>query len=344
MISGFQAKADGISIYSRKLCDSLRDMGIIVERVNVSKEQRPLIPGGAGLVHLQFGMQFFSGKYGVGVVPYLLRLRLLGSKVIVTFHDVPIEVQPRRSLSFFRNRTAGMGIFAFYARLGKIAIATVKAYTVLFAVIALANVIVVHTKACQRVFFHRAVLIPHGSDLVAKRVGKSESGTPLILTFGIIHRARKVDFVMRELAALPVYYVVAGACFDPEFLGFLVKHKPSNADVVLSHPPLDRLIQSSWAVVIPPSPGKPEHASGVLHVAASFGRPVMSPPIGEPAEFPEYFMTYTNGTSLRTRIMEIVKDEQLRMDYSRRGLAFAEKTSFPRVAKMHARLYSMLAS
>ncbi len=346
MASGFDEKADGIAIYSVKLCNFLEKIGIKVDRLNVSRARALSYPKDKGIVHVQYGIQFFRGKYGSGIIPYLVRLRLLGSKVVVTVHDIPAEVQLRRSLAFFRLRckSRGIGVIGFYGRLGKLIVYSFLLYTVLLLITLLANVTIVHTTACKKALFGRAIVIFHGSDPVGDESVTQESRDPLILTFGIIHRSRRVDFIMKEYSALPLYYVIAGASKDQEFVRFLAQYKPSNTDVVLTHPPLDRLIQNAWAVVIPPSLEKPEHASGVLHVASSFGKPVLSPPVGEVLDSPHFFITYNGGDSLRLKTMELVNDARLRMDYANRAFTFAKKTSFPRSAGMHARLYSSLVS
>ncbi len=343
MVSGFRTRADGISLYTNSLCDYLECIGVSIERLNVSKERNPPLPR-ERLVHIQFGMQFFRGKFGMGMILYLIRLRARGTKVVVTFHDVPIEAYPIRSLSFFRSRNRIARMISWFARLGKLLFDTIRVYIVLLSTVFFAHRIIVHTRASRSAFLNCAVVIPLGSEPPSGATIVPTDGTPLILTFGVIHGARRVDFVMRELSSLPVYYVVAGANTDSTFLSFLASHKPTNAEVVLAHPvsSLDRLIRSSWAVVIPPSVAKPEHASAVLHVASSFGKPVISPPVGDVVDFPNSFLTYTDGPSLRNRIAEIVGDRNLRADYTNRALAFAQNTSFPEIARKHVELYSEL--
>lgn len=343
MVSGFDAKADGIAIYSRKLCDFLQMAGIQVNRLNVSKDQKPPLPMEKGIVHIQWGIQFFRGRLGGAIIPYIARLRLSGSRVVVTVHDIPIAAQPKRSLAAFRYHSQKVGLLRFLGRLGKLIVYMVRVRLLLLMLTLLANVTVTHTKACRRALLGRAVVIFHGSDLVRGRFDVAPTTSPLLVTFGVIHRSRRVDVIMREYSDLPLNYVIAGASKDPDFVRFLAHHKPQNADIVITHPPLDRIIGASWAVVIPPSIEKPEHASGVIHVASSFGRPILSPPAGEAVEFREFFLIYNSAESLRSKTLELVTNVDLRRDYSNRAMMFAAKTSFLLSAEMHSRLYSALA-
>lgn len=344
MVSGFSAKADGIAIYSEKLCRYLRDAGIDVEKVDVSQRQPKLPSMSRKVVHIQFGMQFFGGDWGFGIIPYIARLRLRGSRVVVTVHDVPAVAQPKRFPALLRARNTPSGSISLFVALGKMIIASIRVNSIFMGITLLSNVVIVHTMACQKALIGRTLVIPHGSDAVASGYKSRPYRTPLVLTFGIIHRTRRVDLVMQKLAALPLMYVIAGASKDPEFLLSLAKRKPPNAEVILTHPPLDKLIESAWIVVVAPSPNKPEAASGVLHVASSFGKPVLTPPTGEALEFPGAFVLYSTLAELETKAIELLANSSMREDFSDQAISFARITGFPRVAKAHARVYSYLAS
>jgi hypothetical protein len=341
MASGFGEKADGVALYSAKLCNYLERADVNVRRANLFREGKPVTLRNRELVHIQFGMQFFRGRYGAWIIPYILRLKYRGSRVIVTIHDIPMELQISESLSLLLQRTKNMSFVSLLGRLAKLSFRTIQAYAVLTSILILANKVIVHTEASKKALFGLPVLIPHGSDPPQETSGL-ECREPLVLTFGIIHRSRRVDWVMKELSDLPVQYIVAGASKDPGFVHYLSTTKTATSEIVLTHPPLDRIIQAAWIIVIPPSAEKPIHASGVVHTAASFGKPILTPPTSEATENSHFFVIYHDEEDFRGNINRLVNNTDERRKYCDLSKDFASKTAFSRVARMHKQLYASL--
>lgn len=79
--------------------------------------------------------------------------------------------------------------------------------------------------------------------------------------------------------------------------------------------------------------------TGRGHLAMAYGSPVLAADVPLLEEFRECGMTFSTLAGLEDGIVKLATDAALRVDLSAKARAFAEQTSWARVAEMHEKVY-----
>jgi glycosyltransferase involved in cell wall biosynthesis len=288
---------------------------------------------------MSWGKNKISNFLGA-ITPYLVKV-LLRKKVVVTLHNI-VEATNLEELGISKNK-----ITLFFA-----SIAT--------KFLLKADKIVVTLERFRRILEKKykadnVMRILHGT--LGRRVKKLRVGGKTILTFGFWRKNKNLPLlidVFRELSKKDrnVKLIVAGSS-HPNFPGYLenlreMYGKMENI-IFTGYVPenkLQTLFTSSTVIVLPYATAT--GTSGVVHLAISYGKPIIVsdlPEIREPMkeENLELILVPKNDKkALRKAIWKVLINENLQRKIARKNLESAKKYSFLNISKEYIKIYKEL--
>jgi len=327
-----------------------------------------ILEGDYDIVHLQhewlvFGILFANLFYAL----MLFMLKLLGKKVVVTFHTV---------FDLKRLNKETLRLFNIRYPLGLVKKA-ISFLTKFYA--AASNVIVVHTDQMKialvkqyRVSPRKVVVISHfvkklpnmGRDEAKRKLGLQ--GKKVLLLFGLIRKGKGYEHVVRAFQRVRkkipnAVLLIVGAVREGEmywgdkyleYLRRLVK-KLGLGDCVrffTRYIPDDEVpvfFGAADVVVLPYEKGKSYYsASGILHLAMNFNTPVIA---ARTLQFLEIrddengrAVDPENIDELARAIVELLNDWKKGEKYSKNLKRLAESRSIEKCAQKHWKLYQKL--
>jgi len=197
------------------------------------------------------------------------------------------------------------------------------------------------------------VTIPHGSYRYFQRKFKSNVNEEAncILFFGHIRALSKpldplVDAIPIIKKEIPnIKCIIAGSGVIPERSYQIIEKNKPNFEVHNYFIPNEKVGEffSRASLVVITNKHQKGH-SGVLTIAYSFGKPVVTTNVGE---FPTLVRDTScglivppdNPKALAEAIIKLLKDENLRKKMSKNALKMAGKLSWDNIAKMHIKVY-----
>jgi glycosyltransferase involved in cell wall biosynthesis len=172
MVSTYPPNRDGIASYTFRLENALRKENVTIKIAASGRDwkknsltyifsiMRLAITSRTNIVHFQLSYFTFGNEYYTGLFPFLsVSLKLIGKKVVITFHDIVQRSQVKDT--FLKNHTSSR--FLSYKRLA------LNYYTKI--VCSISDRIIVHSEIARKVLTQdyivpqqRITVIPHGID------------------------------------------------------------------------------------------------------------------------------------------------------------------------------------
>jgi glycosyltransferase involved in cell wall biosynthesis len=307
--------------------------------VNVYKENPDII-------HFNIHMRSWGRKNLVNflshLTPFLVRI-LLRKKVIVTLHNI-VEGVNLNEIGMKNNLLTiwGTKLSTLFLLFSDRLVVLLQSY----------RAILMKNYEKKNVLY-----IPHGT--LGKKVNRLNFTKNKILTFGFWSPYKNLPLLVEVFTELKKKYknlelMVAGDShpYYPGYLKFLKeKYKDVKGIKFLGYVPnrkLSNLFLSSSLIVLPylTSTG----TSGVVHLAVSYGKPVIISKLSEvkaTAKEEGYkliFVKRNNKVELKKAIEKLLENRKLYLKIAKMNLKASEKYSFSKIAKMYTNLYKKLVS
>jgi glycosyltransferase involved in cell wall biosynthesis len=274
------------------------------------------------------------------LTPYLVKI-LLKKKVVITLHNIREAVNVKE-LGMEENP-----FIIFGARIATKALLSVD------KVIVTLNRF---RKILEQKYKKRNIIrIFHGT--VGRKVKKIKVGGKKILTFGFWRENKNLPLLIEIFQKLykedkKIRLIVAGDS-HPAFPGYLDKLKEKYKGVegitftgYVPEEKLGRLFSSSTFLVLPYTTAT--GTSGVVHLAASYGKPVIIsdlPEVRETAKEEELrliLVPKNDKKAFERAIKTLLKNKKLQKQIVEKNLISAEKYSFSNVAKQYIKVFKEL--
>ncbi len=292
--------------------------------------------GGVDVLHIQHEYGIFGDTTGILDAAVTARSRGLAGLVVITMHTVD-RIGPRANLEF-------------QSKLND------------------ADSVVVHSilqefeLQAQGIVPYKIWRIPHGTLInpyldhpryvLARRLGV-EDNLPegfLLVTPGFIRRDKGLDILLRAVKILGdgIGILVAGERIDKS----LELYESDSITIIeryLSGDEILMLAALADAIVLPyrDKPGK-YSVSGILHLSMGSLKPIIGTRVPRLVELYQYAPRLTTPPRMPALLAERIKwlkeNYDLAVAYSGNLLAYATKTQWPRMARRHLDMYTILLS
>jgi len=199
----------------------------------------------------------------------------------------------------------------------------------------------------------KIAVIPHGAYNLFKKIGsnkRSDEEDNSVLFFGYITEKKGIKYLFKALPIVvrkihDVKIIIAGEGDLSRYSGLISKYR-ANLEIYNEFIPnevVSKLFSRAKLVILPyEAKDLPPGHSGVLTIAFSFGKPVVTTNGGE---FPTLVkdcglaVPPENPEALAEAIIKLLEDDELRKRMSRNALKRAEELSWDNIAKMHIKVY-----
>jgi glycosyltransferase involved in cell wall biosynthesis len=287
-------------------------------------------------VHMAvFGQSRISNFTGL-LLPSITKL--MGFKTVVTLHNIvdTIDVEKTGYKNSFLNRFGSFLITKLIAKSSAVTL-TMKSHTRLFK---------------ERYDCKQAVTIPHGTWKSSVCLSKNQK-TDSILYIGHSGPYKDIDLLFDSFRILEekkrrVKLIFAGTA-HPNYPHFLDKYKEKNQENLLftGYVPDDQLqalFEKANAVILPYRTCT--GTSGVVHLASSFGTPIIATDLPEFRELAKegcgLLISSHCSADLAKKIEQVIDNPELAYKLKEQNLQFAHTRSWDRVASQFCSLYSQM--
>jgi glycosyltransferase involved in cell wall biosynthesis len=287
-------------------------------------------------VHMAvFGQSRISNFVGLSL-PVISRV--MGFKTVVTLHNIvdTIDIEKTGYKNSFFNRFGSFLITKLIARSSAVTL-TMKSHTKLFR---------------ERYDCKKAVTIPHGTWRSSVYPSKNQQNDS-ILYIGHSGPYKDIDLLFDSFRILEekkrrVKLIFAGTA-HPNYPNFLDKYKQKSQENLLftGYVPenqLQALFEKANAVILPYRTCT--GTSGVVHLASSFGTPIIATDLPEFRELAKegcgLLISSHCSTDLAEKIEQVMDNPDLAYELKQRNLRFAHTRSWDRVASQFCLLYNNL--
>jgi glycosyltransferase involved in cell wall biosynthesis len=293
-----------------------------------------------GIVHFNLNMMNWGNGKLVNFLgystPFLIKL-FFRKKVIVTLHNI-VDVIDLKKLKFISP--------SWINRLG-LRIAT----KLLLSVDKVTVTISSYRRILERLYGAKNVVhIPHGFLIPIKKISLTKNR---LLAFGFWDPRKRLDLLLKTFKELKkknnsIKLIIAGTS-HPKFPNYLekIKEKINDPDIEFTgyvpQNKVKKLFLNSTLVVLPYTVSV--GSSGVLHLAASYGRPVVMTKIKDlvkSVKEENLVVKLTSLKELRKAIEKVLYNEKLQKKMIKHNLRAAQKLSFDVIAKKFTSLYKEL--
>jgi glycosyltransferase involved in cell wall biosynthesis len=288
---------------------------------------------------MSWGKSKISNFLGA-LTPYLVKM-LLRKKVVVTLHNI-VDAVDLKELGIKNNP-----LIIFGARLATKALLS-------------ADKVIVTLGRFRRILEQQykkknIIRIPHGT--LGRKVKKLRVGGKKLLTFGFWRENKNLPLLIEVFKKVHkedkrIKLIIAGTS-HPSFPGYLDKLKEKYKEVkgitftgYVPEEKLSKLFLSSTFLVLPYTTAT--GTSGVIHLAASYGKPVIIsdlPEIRETAKEEKLkliLVPKNDERALANAIKNLLKNKKLQKRIAEKNLISAEKYSFTNVAKQYIEIFNQL--
>lgn len=289
------------------------------------------------IIHFNLNMMNWGTRKLVNFIcyslPFFIKL-FLRRKVIITLHNLADAINLKRvkfiSPSFL-NKLGLKIVTKFLLRANKVTV-TISYYKKILE---------------KRYNVKNVVHIPHGFPQPVKKIKLTKNK---ILAFGFWDPRKKLELLIKIFKELKkenqkIELIVAGTS-HPKFPNYLEKIKKKfrdNSISFLGYVPQHKVKEvflNSTLVVLPYTVSV--GSSGVLHLAASYGKPVVMtrlPDLVKSIEEENLSVELTTLKDLKNSIKKILQDEKLQRKMIENNLKAAKKLSFKTISKRFITLY-----
>jgi glycosyltransferase involved in cell wall biosynthesis len=287
-------------------------------------------------VHMAvFGQSRLSNFIGLSL-PVISKL--MGFKTVVTLHNIvdTIEVEKTGYKNSFLNRFSAFLITKLIAKSSVVTL-TMKSHTRMFK---------------ERYDCKNAVTIPHGTWRSTIYPSKNQHADS-ILYIGHSGPYKDIDLLFDSFRILEakkrgVKLIIAGTS-HPNYPHFLDRYKEENQENLLftGYVPEDQLqalFEKANAVILPYRTCT--GTSGVVHLASSFGTPIIATDLPEFRELARegcgLLISKHCSSALAQKIEQVIDNPELADELKERNLHFAHSRSWDKVASQFCTLYSQI--
>jgi len=271
------------------------------------------------------------------ITPYLVK-KFLKKKVIVSLHNI-VEATDLDGLGI---KSSMLNLFGSYLAT-KFLLNTNKVVVTVSSFISLLN---------NKYGKTNIVYIPHGT--LGKKVKNVRTGGKIILTFGFWRENKNLPFLIKVFKELyekdkELKLIIAGDS-HPNFPSYLkkIRRRYNNLKNVfftgyVPENSLDKIFLSSTVIVLHYATAT--GTSGVVHLAASYGKPVIISDLPEIREIMKeeklslILVPKNDREALKLAIQRIIANKKLQKDIGSKNLNIAEQMSFLNISKKYVKLF-----
>jgi glycosyltransferase involved in cell wall biosynthesis len=290
------------------------------------------------IVHFNVHMAVFGQSRLANFIGLSLPIisKIMGYKTVVTLHNIvdTIEIKKTGYKDSFLNRFSAFLITKLIASSSAVTL-TMKSHTQIFK---------------ERYDCKNAVTIPHGTWRSTIQLTKNQH-TDSILYIGHSGPYKDLDLLFDTFRILEekkrgVKLIFAGEA-HPNYPNYIDKYQNKNHDNLLftGYVPEDQLqalFEKANAVVLPYRTCT--GTSGVVHLASSFGTPIIATDLPEFRELAKegcgLLISEHCSSALAHRIEQVIDDPELAYELKERNLVFAHARSWDKVADQFCSLYT----
>jgi glycosyltransferase involved in cell wall biosynthesis len=371
MVSTYPPDRDGIASYTARLENALKNEHIGIRVAANGRDwkrgspsyifsiMRKAVKSRTHIVHIQLSYFTFGNEYCTGLSPFLaLSLKLLGKKVVITFHDLVQRSNVKNSFLEKHTSSRFMG-FKRWA---------LNCYTKM--VCAIADKVIVHSEIAQKVLIQdyavskeRIRVIPHGIDQAIPRYEENqpENGNRHIVSyFGLVKHGKGLEDLLevwQRIKDTNAQLLIIGGKHPTmndnyyENLTNLVKESGLDSSIrfcgYVPDEVLPYYLGKSDAFVLPYNEwGDVIASSGALSVVAPYLKPIVA------TDVPAFEKLKSKGAAvivkkgdidgLTSAIKDVLTDIQMRNSLTSKLSKWLPESSWSVVARRTARLYTEL--
>jgi len=292
------------------------------------------------IVHFNLHMMSWGKKripnFLGAITPYIVK-KFLRKRVTITLHNI-VEATNLEELGIKPSKLNLLGSY----------LATKSLLGVDKVVVTLRSFIPLLSKKYGK---NNIVHIPHGT--LGKRVKNVKVGGRTILTLGFWRESKNLPLLIEAFKELQkkdkrLKLIVAGTS-HPNFPGHLEKMKKEYENIknvfftgYVPEENLDKIFLSSTVIVL--VYGTATGSSGVIHLAASYGKPVIVTDLPEIRETMEeeglsLILVQNDKEYLKLAIQKLIDNKKLQRIIGKKNLEIAERLSFSSISKDYVKLF-----
>lgn len=310
------------------------------------------------LIHVQHDYYAFGGTTNISLALLIVLLRLWRIPTIVTMH----EVYPKPELSE-RSRYKALARHLIF-----------KTQTLIIC--RWAGAVIVHTNLSKRTLLRefgakRVTTIPHGTRTPTTRIPSEDAkralnlaGKRVILCFGSLRAGKGLEYAIASMVtvakASPDAILLLAGAVAPGNAGYLERLSDLSHRLGLKNSVVftKRYVEeeelpayfSTADIVILPYLGQFRSGSGVLHLAASYAKPVVASDAGEAAEVLRgceagVLVPQADSSALADALIKLLTDEPIRARMGQNLHTYlVSRSSWRTIAEATLRIYRSLVS
>ena len=376
IVSTYPPDRDGIASYTARLEKALKKENIRIRIAAkgrdwkrnsisyISSIIRKSIVSKTNIVHIQLSYSTFGNEYYTGLLPLLLlSLKLLGKRVVITFHDIVRKSHLKND--FLKNHTSGR-----FLRFKRWALNNFTRVVCLMA-----NKVIVHSEIAKLTLIQdydvpnkRIQIIPHGIDQILFHSGEDQNENKshkdkdhqIVSYFGLVRHGKGLEDLVnawKKLTNLNAYLFIIGGkhpilkddCY--ENLTNMVKELGLEASInICGYVPdalLPAYLTESDVFVLPYNEwGDVIASSGALSVLAPYLKPIIATDVPAFVNLKKFgaavIVKKGDIDGLASAIVEVLKDFRTRSSIVNNLRKWLPESSWSNVAKKTATLYREL--
>lgn len=219
----------------------------------------------------------------------------------------------------------------------------------------------------------KVVYIPHGTpepcpkERDAWRLELSWADRKVLMTFGLLSRGKGIERIIEAMPEVvrripDALYVIVGQTHpevrrrEGEQYREELRQRIAELSLEQHVMMIDRYVDefelikllTASDVYVTPYPGMQQITSGTLAYAIGLGRPVLTTPysyaVDVLSDYPELLIPSDDTDAWARKLIELLADEALRAEWSRRIGAIGQAMHWPEVGRQHLRLFSEVSS
>lgn len=275
------------------------------------------------------------------LLPALVK-KILNYKVVITLHNI-VEATDLRELGINPSKINLLGSY----------LATKSLLSADKVVVTLRSFVSLLSKKYRKT---NILYIPHGT-LGRKIRSAKTTKEKVIMSFGFWRESKNLPFLIEVFKELykkdkNLKLVIAGTS-HPNFPGYLEKIKKKYKKVknlfftgYVPEKNLDKIFLSSTLIVLPYKTAT--GSSGVVHIAASYGKPVIITDLPETREIikdekiPLILVPKNDKEALKRAIQAVINNKKFQRFIGNESLRAAERLSFSNISKKYIKLFESI--
>ena len=310
------------------------------------------------VVHVQHDYYAFGGTTNISLALLIVLLKLCSIPTVVTMH----EVYPKPELSE-RSRCKALARYLIF-----------KTQTLI--VCKCSGALIVHTNLSRTILQRefgakRVTTIPHGTRTFATKIPPEDAkkklnldGKRVILCFGSLRAGKGLEYAIESMVAVieraPDAVLLLAGAVAPGSAGYIERLSDLSRKLGVENSVIftKRYVEeeelplyfSAADIVILPYLGQFRSGSGVLHLAASYAKPIVASDVGEAAETLRrceagILVPQADNSALANALIKLLPDESTRAQMGQNLHTYlVGRSSWENIAETTLRVYRNLIS